>query len=133
MLAVVGLPVSALGVRLFGLRRWMGFVERAMTRPGSPRAAEDLKQATATGRVVAIASRHAPYRGNCLSRSLTLWWLLLGQGIRSDLRIGVTRPPGQFSAHAWIEYQGIVLNDRQDVGRRYSTFDRPINSAVRFV
>ncbi len=87
----------------------------------------------ATGRVVAIAARYAPYRGNCLSRSLTLWWLLLGQGIQTDLRIGVTWPPGQFEAHAWIEYQGVVINDRQDVGRRYSAFDRPINSSARFV
>jgi hypothetical protein len=62
-----------------------------------------------------------------------LWWLLLGQGIHADLRIGVTRPQGQFEAHAWIEYQGVVINDRQDVGRRYSVFERPINSAVRFV
>jgi hypothetical protein len=83
--------------------------------------------------VVAIASRHAPYRGNCLSRSLTLWWLLLGQGIHSDLRIGVNRPQGKFEAHAWIEYQGVVINDRADVGRRYSVFDRSINSAVHFV
>ena len=134
VLAGVGLPVNALGVRLFGLRRWMGFVERAGRWPSGPRTpAGDLTQALATGRVVAIASRHSLYPGNCLSRSLTLWWLLLVQGIRSDLRIGVTRQPGQFAAHAWIEYQGTVLNDRQDVGRRYSTFDRPINSAVRFV
>ena len=26
-----------------------------------------------------------------------------------------------------------VINDRPDIGRRYSTFDRPINSAAHFV
>ncbi|MEP7357080.1 MAG: lasso peptide biosynthesis B2 protein [Anaerolineales bacterium] len=132
--AGVGLPISALGVRLFGLRRWMRWIGRLGWRPAAPRApADELSQARATARIVAMAARHAPYRGNCLSRSLTLWWLLLRQGIHSDLRIGVTRPPGQFEAHAWIEHQGFVINDRPDVTRRYSTFDRPINSAARFV
>ena len=134
VLAGLGLPVSAVGVRVFGLRRWMEIVESVARRPRDTVAQGDTqKLARDTERVVAIASRHAPYRGNCLSRSLTLWWLLLGQGIQSDLRIGVNRPLGQFEAHAWIEYQGVVLNDRQDIGRRYSTFDRPINSAARFV
>jgi hypothetical protein len=134
ILAGLGLPVAALGVRVFGLRRWMQTLERAARRSGfAGQHGAELQRARETERVVAIASRHAPYRGNCLSRSLTLWWLLLGQGIQTDLRIGVTRPLGRFEAHAWIEYQGVVINDRQDVGRRYSTFDRPINSAVRFV
>jgi hypothetical protein len=134
VLAGLGLPVSALGVRVFGLRRWMAFVGRVARQGRGGRTPEaELKRVWETGRVVAIASRHAPYRGNCLSRSLTLWWLLLGQGIPSELRIGVSRPPGQFEAHAWIEYEGVVINDRQDVGRRYSTFARPISSAVRFV
>jgi hypothetical protein len=48
------------------------------------------------------------------------------------LRIGVSRPTGQFEAHAWIEFQGTVINDRLDVGQRFSTFDRPVNSAIRF-
>jgi hypothetical protein len=82
---------------------------------------------------VGIAARHAPYRGNCLSQSLTLWWLLLGQGIQSDLRIGVTSPPGRFEAHAWIEYDGAVINDRPDIGLLFRKFDRPINSSARFV
>ena len=134
LLAGLGLPASALGVRLFGLRRWMQVVERTARRRTSGQAPDvQLKKAGECGRLVAIASRHAPYPGNCLSRSLTLWWLLLGQGIQTDLRIGVTRPLGQFEAHAWIEYSGVVINDRPDVGRRYSTFDRAINSAARFV
>jgi transglutaminase superfamily protein len=134
VLAGLGLPLNAFGVRVFGLQRWMRLVGGMARRPDAGRAPEaDMRRAWQTGRVVAIAARHAPYQGNCLSRSLTLWWLLLGQGIHSDLRIGVARPAGQFEAHAWIEYQGVVINDQEDVGRRYSTFDRPINSAARFV
>jgi hypothetical protein len=132
--AAVGLPVNALAVRLFGLRRWMELLARSARRSGGGLGPEaELRRVLETGRVVGIASRHAPYHGNCLSRSLTLWWLLLRQGIESDLRIGVTLTPGHFEAHAWIEHRSMVINDRPDVGRRYRTFDRPINSAARFV
>jgi hypothetical protein len=134
VLAGLWLPLSAFGMRVFGLQRWLRLVGGTARRADAgPTPEADLRRAWQTGRVVAIAARHAPYRVKCLSRSLTLWWLLLGQGIQSDLRIGITPSPGQFEAHAWIEYQGVVINDRQDVGRRYSTFDRPINSAAQFV
>jgi hypothetical protein len=130
----VGLPANGIGVRVFGLRGWMRLVESLALRRSLAKAqGSDLRLAQETERIVAIAARHAPYRGNCLSRSLTLWWLVVGQGVQLDLRIGVSRVPGQFEAHAWIEYQGIVINDRQDVGRRYSKFDRPIHSGARFV
>jgi hypothetical protein len=49
---------------------------------------------------------------------------LLGRhGIETDLRIGVRRALGQFEAHAWVELDGIALNDSNDVGQRYSPFD----------
>jgi hypothetical protein len=133
VLAVFGLPLNALGVRAVGLRRWMLVLARAW-RPRAGESGEaELKRAWATAQLLAMAVRRAPYRGNCLSRSLTLWWLLLGQGIRTELRIGVNRPAGQFEAHAWIEYQDVVLNDRQDVAQRFTMFERPINSDARFV
>ena len=133
-LAVLGLPLNALGVRLFGLRPWMGFLARTAGRASTGRATPaDLQRAKQAWRVVGMAVHHAPYRGNCLSGSLTLWWLLRRQGLPSDLRIGVSTLSGRFEAHAWIEFQGNVINDRPDVGRRFSTFERPINSAIHFV
>ena len=135
--AVLLLPLNSLGVRLFGLRPWMGFLARERgggrmsSAEGGP--ADGLERARQTWQVAAMAVRHAPYRGNCLSGSLTLWWLLRRQGLASDLRIGVSTQGGQFAAHAWIEYQGVVINDRSDVSRRFIRFERPINSAIRFV
>jgi hypothetical protein len=42
--------------------------------------------------------------------------------------VGVTNSTDGIEAHAWIEFQGIVLNDRPDVHRRFQPFDRPLLS-----
>ncbi|MBW1895561.1 MAG: lasso peptide biosynthesis B2 protein, partial [Deltaproteobacteria bacterium] len=43
-----------------------------------------------------------------------------------DLRIGVRKEANQLKAHAWVEYQGFVLNDTFDVQNRYSPFEGSI-------
>ena len=79
--------------------------------------------------MVNIAAAHGFYRATCLPRSLTLWWLLGCWGITTDLRLGVRRAAGQFEAHGWVEYQGIVLNDTEDVTQRFATFAVPATAA----
>ena len=84
-----------------------------------------------TAFALAVAIRLGPWRPKCLTRSLALGWLLTRRGIPFIIRIGV--PSGQalqqenrpvaFSAHAWVEHDGIVLNDRQDVATQFSAFD----------
>jgi hypothetical protein len=61
-----------------------------------------------------------------------LRWFLLRHGLAGDLRIGVRRRPGEPSGsrsldfHAWVELDGVVLNDLPDVRERFVTFDRAI-------
>jgi len=129
--AAVGLPINAVGVRLAGLQRWGAFLAHLAGRPRQPEGAS-LLIAQQTGRLVEWAARYGPYRGNCLSRSLTLWWLLRRQGLESELRIGASTAGGRFEAHAWIEFQGTVINDRADVRERYGVFDLPAGAAVPF-
>ncbi len=129
--AAWGLPINAAGVRVAGPRRWGALLAR-VARPGTPLPAGGLPVARQTGRLVQWAARYGPYSGNCLSRSLTLWWLLRRQGLSGDLRIGVTRAGGRFEAHAWVEYEGVVVNDRPDVRQRYGAFELPVNSAIPF-
>lgn len=45
--------------------------------------------------------------GTCLSMSLALRELLLRNGIESEFRIGVDKIGDEFSAHAWLEYDGV--------------------------
>ncbi|WP_206437529.1 MULTISPECIES: lasso peptide biosynthesis B2 protein [unclassified Mesorhizobium] len=81
-------------------------------------------QAQETARLVSIAAYRGSYSGNCLKRSMTLWFLLRRQGIEGELRIGTRKADGKFEAHAWVEYRGKVLNDTVDVGERFAAFKR---------
>ena len=67
----------------------------------------------------------SPYHGTCLDRSLLLWFVLLQHGLDGDLRIGVARSEdgSGIDAHAWVEFDGLVLNDAPDVATRFAVFD----------
>lgn len=58
--------------------------------------------------------------GNCLSQSLALNRLLRQRGIEPALRLGVRLTGPRFDAHAWVEHDGRVLNDTQDVHTRFT-------------
>lgn len=58
---------------------------------------------------VAIAGALYPGRALCLEQSLVLWYCLRRVGVPADFRMGVQSHP--FVAHAWVEYQGEVIND----------------------
>jgi hypothetical protein len=81
---------------------------------------------------VQVAAKRGLWPANCLQRSVVLWWFLARRGLASDLRIGVRRRPDAPSAsrsmdfHAWVELDGVVLNDGPDVRERFATFDRAI-------
>jgi hypothetical protein len=117
--ALFALPLIRIGLRLFGLAWVQKLLDTGHSRPGNDAA---LPQAAA--RMVAAAAHivHA----NCLQRSLMLWWLLHRRDVASDLRIGVRRQGDQLTAHAWIEYAGVVINDRADVARLYAPFAESI-------
>jgi hypothetical protein len=123
--ALLLLPLAGLALRLFGFRRSYVALGRLAPspdrRPGEGAAV--LCQAQATAHLVQRAAPHRPLRSTCLTRSLTLWWLLRRQGIASDLRLGVSRAGDQLRAHAWVEYRGSVLNDAEDVRKRFAAFD----------
>lgn len=117
------LPASVLGLRVFGWRRWQKCLER-WGRIGSECPARDtaerLRQSIA---VMETVQNHGLLGGNCLPRSLTLWYLLRRQGLDSQLCLGVRRINGIFNAHAWLEYQGQPLNDTPDVRQRFAVFE----------
>ncbi|MGF1542645.1 MAG: lasso peptide biosynthesis B2 protein [Pleurocapsa sp.] len=64
-------------------------------------------------RAVAIAwtAKIHPVRPKCLHRSLVLHQWLQEQGINAQLEIGW----GEDIGHAWVTYNGKVLNDRADI------------------
>ena len=120
-------PLTALGLRLFGFKRWYAALNRLAGTAGKKIPPEhEVRYVQRLMRLMRLVMRNCPYKGNCLSRSLTFWWLLHRQGIASDLRIGVRQENG-FQAHAWVEYQGYPLNDSAKVHQDYAAFDASIS------
>lgn len=73
-------------------------------------------------RAARSAELHGIGQPSCLERSLALWWLLRRNGIEAELQIGAQTSGKEFAAHAWVEWDGMVLNDSPDVRKRYSPF-----------
>lgn len=73
---------------------------------------ELTKQIQQRVKAIAWTAKIHPLRPKCLHRSLVLHQWLQEQGINAQLEIGWGKDIG----HAWITYNGKVLNDRADIG-----------------
>ncbi|MCB0131445.1 MAG: lasso peptide biosynthesis B2 protein [Caldilineaceae bacterium] len=131
-------PLLIIGLKLWGygrlqarLQRWVPAhaAARAETAPSSHATVITARE---IGRAVNIAARYSLLPARCLSRSMMLWWLLHRRGVAAELRIGVRKGAQGFEAHAWVEQQGFVLNDSQDVKNRFAVFDTDMAAAAVF-
>jgi hypothetical protein len=122
LLAAGLIPFAAASVRIVGVDRTLNTLAG---RPESAAAVVDPSVAREAARAVARAAHNAPYRGNCLSRSIALMWLLRRRGLAADLRFGARMRERNLEAHSWVEHGGIVLNDTQNVTQRFSPFVTP--------
>jgi hypothetical protein len=91
--------------------RWLlrrNDLPRALARlratSGRPGRESDERLARAVGRTL----RALPADSRCLTQSLVLTRLLARRGRPSTLVIGVS-PAGTFTAHAWVERDGVAL------------------------
>ncbi len=67
-----------------------------------------------------IAGRHHIKKMNCLRRCLTQKQLLNRRGYHCNLHLGVKIEQSNLKAHSWLSFQGLVINDSEDVSSRYS-------------
>jgi hypothetical protein len=116
------LPAVAAAIRIFGLRRVCRFLSRHPVI-GEGAGASDAQGAREAARLVNAIACRIPGRPNCLTRSVTLWWILRRRGTDSALRIGVRTADGRFEAHAWVELDGLVVNDDADIAHRFAPFE----------
>lgn len=124
--AAVGLAVVCVALRAFGLGRL-----QAWLRHGPLYARElPLADVQALGRLLNVAARHVPWRSSCLARSLLLGWLLRRRGAGSQLRIGVRMVGARLEAHAWVEYAGVPVNDREDISLEFAVFNQALPLAA---
>jgi hypothetical protein len=122
--AVTLLPLFWLGLHIFGFTRFQAWLERA---PLGEQQSLPVAGLSDIGTLVNRAARCVPGPVTCLTRSLLLRWLLRRRGIVSELRIGVQLAQGKLDAHAWVEYEGIPINDVQDVAQRFAVFNEPLS------
>lgn len=124
------IPWAAVYVRLFGVRKWERAArENAESNAGAGQTDNgQLAVARAAARMIEAASRNGIARGNCLSKSVALWWLLKRKDISAKLRIGARKAGRELEAHAWVELDGQILNDADDVRDSYAAFDGPMTS-----
>lgn len=102
------IPLTALMVRLIGIERTARWLV-GDKKGHYPSDSNNLNNAMRLFKTQHKAVANSPWRGNCLSRSLVLHWLLHKNQIESELKIGVRTTPS-FKAHAWITFQNRPLN-----------------------
>jgi len=127
--ATVLLPLVALSLRWRGFRATQATLQRSLLNDNQEReAALVSKSAAMIAHMVNAADRHGLVHPSCLAKSLTLWWLLARQGISSHLRIGIRKKEEKFEAHAWVERDGIALNEPDEHHYHYAAFDAAFSS-----
>ena len=89
----------------------------------------NLRQLRRYGDLANVAANHSLFAANCLPRSLYLWWFLRNFGWDSTIRFGAHKTETAIQAHAWVEYQGIPINDAEDVAQQYFPF-RPAETML---
>ncbi len=109
-----------LGIKWVRFHRLLRLVARASR--SDARRTNGARALTLQRGVWAIrAAARAVPRARCLTQALVGRVLLGRQGLPVDLRIGVRTDDG-FEAHAWIEYDGVALNDSQHATRHFTPF-----------
>jgi len=82
---------------------------RNRARRQAPAESVDDSSIAAVERRVALVCAFYPGRAQCLERSLVLYYLLRSQGVDVRFTQGVRINP--FSAHAWVAWRGLPIND----------------------
>ena len=127
--ALLLFPVVDVCLRLFSWERCHRWAQLWAQR-GPAQAVRQFPPPRRIAWLVERAARHCPWPATCLRRSLLLWAFLLRSGVASELRLGFRNPGGKFEAHAWVEWNGLPLNDTPDVRSRYAVPAQALTSGA---
>jgi len=127
--SIAGLMATRVGLKLLGFQRWKKMIT-GLTRKKTWRATSVAPEPLAAKIAASeeATARRLPFKTNCLEQSLALLWMLRKRGIAADLRIGARKESNRFEAHAWVEFQGAVLNDAGEAHRHFVSFEGSVTS-----
>ena len=124
--AVFLMPRVNLSLHVRGFQKTQRALQEQLSRaiPELPNGNEDAERAVQTTcRMVRAATHYTLIRPTCLVESFTLWYLLRQQSLPATLRIGVRKAAEKFEAHAWVESEGMALNQAAEPHQHYAAFD----------
>jgi Transglutaminase-like superfamily len=123
--AAVLLPMIRVSLHARGYKKTQEWLQKRLQARSMSEATLDESgdRVEMTCRMVRAAERHGWVRSTCLQQSLALWYLLGRQSISSRIRIGVRKQSDQFEAHAWVEHEGLALNQSGELHQHYASFD----------
>lgn len=74
-------------------------------------------------RLVGYAARLHFFSKTCLVKSLALQKILNSREIPAQTQIGVQKTDGLFFAHAWVEVNGIPVDEQGDLLQKFYVLD----------
>ena len=120
------LPWLALQLKLRGLQNENGWAKFACPdQKERASSADEMRRAKEIAVAINMVAGRWPGNSRCLLGSLLLEKYLSKQNIPCQIVIGVQKshcPVNGFGAHAWVECNGQVINDRPDVIAGFSPF-----------
>ena len=123
--SMILMPVVAAMLRIFNFRYTRLLITPSHFARCRLEHGEQITAGRRVERMVRAAACGGVFRPNCLTRSLVLHRQLQRKGLCSRLMFGTRVGQNDLSAHAWIELDGIVLNDDADVRVRFDALDLP--------
>ena len=102
-----------------GLRQYLGVRPELSSRSDATMPPVDVQRiAAVVDNMCALFVR----RSTCLHRSFVLARLLRRAGGRADVVLGLKGEP--FQGHAWVEIDGVIINDDEERVREYTVLER---------
>ena len=112
------LLVIDIALRMLSFRKVQGWIRSPDQPEVSTIKAEKVIRRSSD--FVDLAARRHLYPMTCLRLSLVKQFLLSQQGVNTDLHIGVRRNQEKLEAHAWLEYQGQPVGEKDPPAGQYT-------------
>jgi hypothetical protein len=128
VVATLALSITiSLSFRVIGVPRTQGWLRRWATAGTNlvGRNVIPTDEIHSVRRAQRIVLRATGIGTNCLVKSLTLWALLLRQGVPTNLRVGFRKRGGRIEGHAWVEHDDSPINESINEVRTFTPYGKP--------
>lgn len=110
-----------IGFRIFGYKKTRYIVDKIIS-PINCNVSNSKKFLGNESKIIGYSVGNSLFKSTCLEKSLFTYLIVGMYGIKTELKFGVNNSTEDFSSHAWVEYQGIILNDTPETLDNISPF-----------